>query len=322
MQSALFRIKRLSVVLTRTSAKTLTSSHVLSGSIMKKQVKAIIPVLDYELHKGQMGRIGVVGGSPVYTGAPYFAGIAALRVGADLSYVFCCKEAAVVIKSYSPDLIVLPLLDHKDALGQISEWLPRLHSIVIGPGLGRDPAILENVKGIIMQSMERNIPVIIDADGLFLITEQPEIVQGYGKAILTPNIVEFERLYSKVIGHPLDKSISAEDNTKELSEAMGHVTIVQKGPQDIITNGYKTLICDNPKGCPRRCGGQGDILSGAMGTFQHWANMAMNKPVVNETGPALVGAYAACQLTRSLQVIRNISGEAPAPRLIGCIRNE
>nr|KAF6374703.1 NAD(P)HX dehydratase [Pipistrellus kuhlii] len=73
-------------------------------------VKNIIPPLTSKKHKGQAGRIGIVGGCQEYTGAPYFAAISALKVGADLSHVFCTREAAPVIKSYSPELIVHPVL--------------------------------------------------------------------------------------------------------------------------------------------------------------------------------------------------------------------
>lgn len=104
-----------------------------------KNIKKFIPKLTPELHKGQCGRIGVIGGSTEYTGAPYFASIAALKLGADLVYVFCSKEAAPVIKSYSPELIVLPVLNDSDVVSKVEPWLPRLNSLIIGPGLGRNP---------------------------------------------------------------------------------------------------------------------------------------------------------------------------------------
>ncbi|XP_032170303.1 ATP-dependent (S)-NAD(P)H-hydrate dehydratase isoform X5 [Mustela erminea] len=109
-------------------------------------VRHIIPPLTSQKHKGHDGRIGVVGGCQEYTGAPYFAAISALKVGADLSHVFCTREAAPVIKSYSPELIVHPVLDSPSAVRDVEEWLPRLHALVVGPGLGRDDALLENVK--------------------------------------------------------------------------------------------------------------------------------------------------------------------------------
>lgn len=75
-----------------------------------QQIKQIIPPLNGTLHKGQSGRVGVLGGALDYTGAPFFAAISALRLGADLSHVICSPTASQAIKSYSPDLIVHPIL--------------------------------------------------------------------------------------------------------------------------------------------------------------------------------------------------------------------
>ena len=60
---------------------------------------------------GQMGRIGVVGGSLDYTGAPFYVSKASLLFGADLVFVFCAKEALIPIKSYSPEFMVTELYD-------------------------------------------------------------------------------------------------------------------------------------------------------------------------------------------------------------------
>ena len=66
------------------------------------------------------------------TGAPYFAAISGLKTGADLVHVFCEQQAGQVIKSYSPELIVHPVLDTEYVLEEIDQWLPRLHCAVIG----------------------------------------------------------------------------------------------------------------------------------------------------------------------------------------------
>jgi ATP-dependent NAD(P)H-hydrate dehydratase len=84
------------------------SSHLNKQLI--EQFKRMLPKLTSEMHKGQNGRIGIIGGSKEYSGAPYFSSISSLRVGADLSFIFTSKEAAPVIKSYSPEMIVLPIL--------------------------------------------------------------------------------------------------------------------------------------------------------------------------------------------------------------------
>ena len=68
----------------------------------------------------------------MYTGAPYFAAISALKAGADLVHVFCEREAGQVIKSYSPELIVHPVFDTELAMEEIDQWLPRFHCVVLG----------------------------------------------------------------------------------------------------------------------------------------------------------------------------------------------
>jgi ATP-dependent NAD(P)H-hydrate dehydratase len=67
--------------------------------------RCILP-LDEDGHKGSSGRVAVIGGSALYTGAPFYAAMASLRVGADLSYVYTAQEAVLPIKCYSPELMV------------------------------------------------------------------------------------------------------------------------------------------------------------------------------------------------------------------------
>ena len=61
-------------------------------------------------HKGQHGKVSVVGGNFEFTGAPYYAAFSAMQVGADYGNVFCTPGAALPIKSYSPELIVHPCM--------------------------------------------------------------------------------------------------------------------------------------------------------------------------------------------------------------------
>ncbi|XP_036965675.1 ATP-dependent (S)-NAD(P)H-hydrate dehydratase isoform X1 [Acanthopagrus latus] len=259
-------------------------------------VKNIVPPLTSKKHKGQDGRIGIIGGCQDYTGAPYFAAISALKVGADLSHVFCTKDAATVIKSYSPELIVHPVLDSPNAVEEIEKWLPRLHGLVVGPGLGREDLLLKTAKEVIEKSKARDIPIVIDADGLWLVTQQPAVIQGYQKGILTPNFMEFTRLYESLHHEPMDSS-DHQRNVMQLSVAMGNLTLVLKGEQDLITDGSKVISC-SVEGSGRRCGGQGDLLSGSLGVLAHWAHAASVAGILRSVNPSMVAAFGACSLTR------------------------
>lgn len=68
-------------------------------------------------HKGQHGKVTVIGGSSAYTGAPYFAAFSAMQVGADYGNVYCTKEAAQPIKSYAPELVVFPVMKEESDEG-------------------------------------------------------------------------------------------------------------------------------------------------------------------------------------------------------------
>ncbi|GAB1602559.1 ATP-dependent (S)-NAD(P)H-hydrate dehydratase-like [Argonauta hians] len=283
---------------------TLNNNH--QDKDLMSMVKSIVPSLCYSLHKGQCGRIAVIGGCQEYTGAPYFAAISALKVGADLSHVFCTSDSAPVIKSYSPELIVHPVLDKSSAVEDIGHWLPKMHSVVIGPGLGRRDALLSTVKEVLAKVISLQIPVVVDADGVYLLSQDPDVIRNYGSAILTPNVIEFAGLYQRVIGRKADTD-NVVTNVVTLAEELGNVTIVLKGAYDIISDGKEVLICST-EGSPRRCGGQGDLLSGSMGTFSHWSHMKSasgpdevpynHHKLLATYGPTVCAAYAACQLTR------------------------
>ena len=69
---------------------------------ISKDIFKIFPELTPDKKKGENGVIGVIGGSYEYTGAPYYAAISALKMGADMVHIFCSKSAAGPIKTYSP----------------------------------------------------------------------------------------------------------------------------------------------------------------------------------------------------------------------------
>ncbi|KAH7648352.1 nucleotide binding family protein [Cryptosporidium bovis] len=172
-------------------------------------VRSSVPNLCSDLRKGSLGKIGIIGGSSEYSGAPYFAGISSLKIGADLCHIFCTPEAAIPIKCYSPDLIVHPLLPssqstfddeiYSNSIEAIRPWLSKLDIIVIGCGLGREKVIMTVISELIKICRSLSIPIVIDADGLYLISKQPDIINGYKNCILTPNLTEFTRLENNIM---------------------------------------------------------------------------------------------------------------------------
>ncbi|XP_033157840.1 ATP-dependent (S)-NAD(P)H-hydrate dehydratase isoform X1 [Drosophila mauritiana] len=247
--------------------------------------KTVVPKLVNNKHKGQYGRIGVIGGSLEYTGAPYFAAISSIRVGADLAHVFCHSNASAIIKSYSPDLIVHPVLDCVDAVERITPWLERLHVVVIGPGLGREPGILKTASNVLKLCMDTKKPVVIDADGLFLLNDNLNLICGQPNVILTPNVMEFQRLFGE----------DDQAARQKMSLLGAGVAVLEKGANDRIYLPHCNEVHSMPTGgSGRRCGGQGDLLSGSLATFFSWSLQS------GEPNPALVAACASSYFVKKL----------------------
>ncbi|KAI8805163.1 Ribokinase-like protein [Cladochytrium replicatum] len=269
------------------------------------RAQQIIPSIG-SLRKGSSGCIGVVGGSEEYTGAPYYAATSALKCGADLAHVFCERSAAGPIKSYSPDLIVHPSLHHSTSANPptaisiassiASASFHRLDSLVVGPGLSRDPLLLASAKEAIKLAKSASIPLVLDADAVSIVAADPEVVMGYERTVITPNHVEFQRLCNA-----LNVDHTDEFAAQRLSAALGNVLIIQKGPVDIISNASEVLRCNTP-GAPRRCGGQGDVLAGTLATWIAWTNLRQEdrqqpRPPFSSKR-VMLAAHAACSLTR------------------------
>ncbi|KAJ2550997.1 hypothetical protein EV175_003855 [Coemansia sp. RSA 1933] len=276
----------------------------------------LIPPLTYNMRKGDCGRVAIVGGSEEYTGAPYFVASSALRLGTDIAYLVCARDAATAIKSYTPDIIVLPYLDEEDS-SRVPRLLQKIHAMSVGSGLGKNEVLQENARRAIVEARRLDIPVVLDADSLDIVCGAPDIIAGYHKAVLTPNAPEFGRLCMAVGVDPDDR-----DATMLVARKLGGVTVVHKGASDVISNGDRLFVCDETGGL-RRCGGQGDVLCGATVTFLAWgekykaaaasntlptsstveaAGKKQNQPLpADDIDPKhipMLASYAACLLTR------------------------
>ena len=224
----------------------------LSSSI----VQNFIPTRKSTSRKGDNGIVLVVGGSYIYHGAPVLSSLAALRCGADLVYTCVPKINVTPTRAISPNLIVIPLVDQKLTLGAVKKLvgaLPRnLHSATIGMGLAiqEKNSLLHLVKSL----LDRDVRLSLDASALI-----PEIlpILAHKNVVVTPHAGEFKRLFGDV---PSDSNLERIKLVEE--NALKHgITILLKGPTDIISDGKITYLCE--KNTPAMTvGGTGDVLSG------------------------------------------------------------
>ncbi|KAL0228115.1 hypothetical protein RCL1_004258 [Eukaryota sp. TZLM3-RCL] len=214
-----------------------------------------------------MGKIGVFGGDFCYTGAPFFAAMAALRAGADLSYIVCAPEASVPIKSYAPDLIVYPsLYDAQDS----KDLINRMDVCIFGPGYGRSEQATASLELLVPHAMSLSKVIVLDGDALWYLSVNPDLIsypRNDSTIILTPNIMEFTRIYKAVM-----RDDPKEDAVEVLAKRL-NCFILAKGPHDIVCT-PEGVACDvHGEGSPRRHGGQGDILCGLGGLYSHWSKI-------------------------------------------------
>jgi NAD(P)H-hydrate epimerase len=245
-------------------------------------VRKFIPGRKTDSRKGQNGKILVVGGSYMYHGAPILASLAALRAGADLVYTAIPKINASATRAVSPNLIVIPMVDAKLTRGSANKLLGQvqsgLDSAVIGMGLAVADEI--GLKVLIQQLSSQDVRLSLDASAL-ISSILPDLPQK--NIVLTPHAGEFERLFGVLPSNKIKERISiVEKYAKEHS-----VTILLKGPTDVISDGKQTYL--NTKNLPSMTvGGTGDVLSGLVA-----AMLAKNRnPIESAASASFVNGIA------------------------------
>ena len=201
--------------------------------------------------KGDRGRVLIIGGGP-YHGAPILSGMAAARMGVDLVHVAMPKAAAARAK-WPSELIQEPMAD-QEIITEVSGLVKRcmtgrgVQAMVIGPGMGDDPASLEAVRMLIQATP--NIPKVIDADAIKALEGWPQSLVG----VVTPHQRELENWIEDI------------DSIPDLLAGSGESRVViRTGPEDIIIgSGGRGGIGSG--GNPRMAmGGTGDLLAGCIG---------------------------------------------------------
>ncbi len=214
-------------------------------------------------HKGDYGRLLVIGGDETYSGAPALVALAALRTGVDLAYVAAPKKAAYAISSMSPNLITMKLEGGHLSPGNLpalKACIETVDSVVLGPGLGLHTETKEFVEAAVEAICSAGKPLLLDADGLKSFVEFQKHLGT--PLILTPHAGEYATLVGKNLSDDLDESVSSVQKTAADLEAV----ILLKGPVDIISDGrnFKLNFTGNPG---MTAGGTGDVLSGIVGAL-------------------------------------------------------
>ncbi len=217
-------------------------------------------------HKGDFGRVLVVGGSNVFSGAPALSGMASLRAGADLVSLAVPNPVLTPVRSYSPNLMVASLdcdFLHSSVIEDILLMVEDVDVVAIGPGLGREPDTEDAVQTLLNNLSETEKRIVIDADALKAIAGSG-ITFDESRVILTPHWGELHALLQQ---KPTDAIDDERIHLSLEAAKMYNATVLLKGAKDMIVqpNGrYKV----NRTGVPAMTvGGTGDVLTGIAATF-------------------------------------------------------
>jgi NAD(P)H-hydrate epimerase len=227
-------------------------------------------------HKGQFGKLLVIGGSTSYSGAPAFASLAALELGLDLVITLVPSSIVDVVRGYSPDLIVRAgkdidlSIDDVPLAQELSEWAD---AVVIGSGMGKSPSVQAFFNEYYAWIRQTKIPHVIDADGIGLLgayCKENNCTLHHTPCIVTPHLGELKSLID-IEGYSasLDLIPKAEFLLPKISKIGGIVLF--KGPNDYIFPDQPEGSLNyriNQSGCPEMAvGGTGDVLAGLTGAF-------------------------------------------------------
>lgn len=215
-----------------------------------------VPVRSADAHKWADG-VRIVAGSAGMTGAAHLAAAAAMRAGSGMVAV-----SSPGIDSDVPTEVIDRRIPPFDWSGAVLADLHRYHSLVIGPGLGREEYTMPSVVTTVLEAV---VPTVVDGDALFALSWNEEgnpsfLTEREVPTVLTPHDGEFGLLTGRRPGR--DRIAAAH----HLARMAGAVVLL-KGPTTVVAepNG-RTLLVTN--GSERLAtAGTGDVLSGLIGSF-------------------------------------------------------
>jgi NAD(P)H-hydrate epimerase len=242
-----------------------------------------LPRLAPQMHKGDRGRVCVIGGANGMSGAALHAARAALAAGAGLVKLVAARETITAAQASLPDLLTI-----ESALGEhvepgVQEAIDWADALVVGPGLGREPR--QERKGFLSAVLARRRgPAVVDADALHF----PESLAPTPQPlVLTPHLGEFRVVAGDALA---DEASNDRWGAAARASAKLKCTVLLKGVPTVIADlrGPVQVVASGNPGLAT--GGSGDLLAGFIGAF-----------LARGTAPAEAAALGAHALGRAAE---------------------
>ncbi|TWU00759.1 NAD(P)H-hydrate dehydratase [Stieleria varia] len=245
---------------------------------MNSRPPLLFPSRDTDSHKGDFGRVVLIGGSRGMAGSISLSSIAALKTGSGLVTALVPDRCLETVASFHPGVMTVPLADTPqgrfdvlDECHEVNKHLQRADAIGIGPGMTTGAGSVGLVCRVLQQT---SIPRVLDADAINILAEHgwlnsdsPAVpINGpiNGPIVLTPHPGELSRL----TGVPAGERKKQIDAAAGLAQRHGIVVVVKGGPTVVVGFDSATaqpLRWTNDTGNPGMAtAGSGDVLTGVI----------------------------------------------------------
>lgn len=237
-------------------------------------IRRLLPARKPNSHKGSYGKVLMVTGSDGMAGAAFLSAKAAYMAGAGLVQIYTPKVNQSVLQTLLPEAIITAYESFNPM--EINRLLEAADVAAIGCGIGRSRLSEEILEYI---AAKAKCPLLIDADGLNLLSDRLELLEGRNNIILTPHMKELSRLL-----HCSMEELQA-DRIHRIEEFTNHypVVCVSKDARTIVSKAGEGMFVNTAGNSAMAKAGSGDVLAGMITGL-----MAQNMPLMKA---ASLGVY-------------------------------
>ena len=265
----------------------------------EKKAKSLMPKRQRNSHKGDYGKVLIIGGSEGMAGAVCLSAKAAFMAGAGLVTACVPKEINDIVQKNVVEAMTNSL-DFESEHTKIIEKINDFDVVLFGNGIGRKPYVTHILENVLAAS---RIPVIIDADGLYALSQKPELLKLCGgNTILTPHAMEMARLLGISASDVEERRM---DISYDFAVKNG-LTLVLKGNHTIITapDGRQSVNVNGNSGMATA--GSGDVLAGILAGFVPVCKNPFDAAVLSVYVHGAAGDFAAGSIGETSMTAGNI----------------
>ena len=226
----------------------------------RDDIGVLLPRPGPESDKYRRGVVGVLAGSDRYAGAAVLATGGAVRGGAGMVRVVTATVPAVAVRQAWPEAVLTVYPDDGDRDWDLIGSAGRVQAWAAGPGMGTGPDATARLAAV----LGTDVPVLVDADGLTILSQNPGLLPRAAPTLITPHAGELSRLVGT---DPADVEAHRLEHARDAAEQLG-VTVLLKGSTTVVARPGHPTVLVNPTGTPwLATAGTGDVLSGLAGSL-------------------------------------------------------